>query len=53
MTRQDFELTAQVLKAQLPRKDRLRVALAFGREFKANNARFDLTRFLRACGLEG
>ena len=54
MTRKDFELIARVVdsfceaRPDIPRDE---LALAFGLELERTNPRFDLTRFLRMCGV--
>lgn len=60
MTRNDFEIIAEVLRAQrpdLPTDDMTdygldQVAQAFADRLKLVNPRFDRARFLRASGVE-
>lgn len=67
MSRQDYERIARVLRQQLDRAelaDRAdgdwgvrqvvvaRIARDLGAEFQADNERFDMRRFFRACGLD-
>ena len=56
MTRQDFELIADVLKAQrntsMPGPIHALVCAAFADRLQLTNSRFNRAQFLKACGVE-
>ncbi len=58
MTRNDFEIVAEVLESLFQDashclddyRDQVAVARRFGKRFKLINPRFDMAKFLEACG---
>lgn len=53
MTRKDFQLIADTIKdLDLIPIDRLHIAREFATSLRTTNAKFDRSRFLRACGME-
>ena len=53
MTRKDYIKIANILKTtDLPAHNRASLAVSFASVCKEDNARFDINRFLTACGVE-
>ena len=50
MTKKHFQMVAQVVSAIDNGDTRSEVALNFASEFQKENPRFDINRFLKACG---
>ncbi len=50
MTRKHFKMVAQVVSAIDNSDTRSEVALNFASEFQKENPRFDIQKFLKACG---
>ena len=50
MTRKHFKMVAQVVSAIDCINTRKEVALNFANEFTKENPRFDIERFIKACG---
>ena len=50
MTKKHFVMIAQVVSAIDDSDMRSEVALNFASEFQKENPRFDISRFLKACG---
>lgn len=53
MTRKDYELIAGAIKAAEQRSDNGEALKNLMLRLKANNPRFDMQRFLKACGYGG
>lgn len=51
MTKKHFVMVAQVVSAIDCINTRREVALNFASEFQKENPRFDITRFIKACGV--
>ena len=50
MTRKHFKMVAQVVSAIDNMDTRREVALNFASEFQKENPRFDIEKFIKACG---
>lgn len=50
MTRKHFKMVAQVVSAIDCMDTRKEVALNFASEFQKENPRFDIEKFVKACG---
>jgi len=51
MTKKHFQLVANVVSAIDNLDTRKEVALNFASEFQKENPRFDIVRFIKACGV--
>ena len=51
MTRKHFVMIANVVSTIDDMDTRKEVALNFASEFQKENPRFDITRFIKACGV--
>jgi hypothetical protein len=51
MTKKHFQLVANVVSAIDDMDIRKETALNFASEFQKENPRFDITRFIEACGV--
>ena len=49
-TKKDFQLVADVTKNINDKDTRQSVAMNFAHRFAADNPRFDISRFVKACG---
>jgi hypothetical protein len=52
MTKKHFQLVANVVSAIDNLDTRKEVALNFASEFQKENPRFDIVRFIKACGVK-
>ena len=53
MTKKHFVMVARIVSAIEDMGTRREVALNFAHSFQEENPRFDIVRFVKACGVEG
>ena len=49
-TKKDFIVAAYIIHSIKNKRERARMTIKFGREFAAENPRFDYQKWYRACG---